>query len=179
MNIPVPDGNFSLDTPNYYINGNNGGGLTFTSPMTATLADWSISASPSTANGGLYSDWEPYGAVDSVSAGNSVAPFNNNAPWVGSQPTSSYQAFMYYPGELGSVATGAQPVANLTMVTTGISEAAATGDTYAATIQYANVSWSNCADNNSANVELDIQANGVTVGSAPFRGWLKTRHGRL
>ena len=170
--VPVPDGNFSSDAPNYYINGNNSGGLAFTSPMTATLTGWTISAIPSNANGGLYNGWEPYGAVDSVTS-SGAGPFQNNAPWVGNQPASSYQAFMYYPGELynsGSVVGGAQPVAKLTMTTTGISVNASTGYTYAATIQYANVSWASAADNNSANVELEILANGVPVGSGTLSG---------
>ena len=38
--------------------------------MNATLAGWSISANPSTANGGYYAGWEPSGAVDNVVTGN-------------------------------------------------------------------------------------------------------------
>ncbi len=95
--IPVPDGNFT-DAANYYINSNSGGNLTFTSPMTGTLSGWSLSASPTTANGGSYSGWEPYGAVDSVTSSGS-SPYSANATSLGNQPGSSYNAFMYYPGE--------------------------------------------------------------------------------
>ena len=51
--VAVPDGDFT-DAAGYCINSNTGGGLTFTSPMTATLSGWNISAIPSTANGGYY-----------------------------------------------------------------------------------------------------------------------------
>ena len=55
-----------------------------------------------------------------------AAPARSTATWRGSviSRRSSYQAFMYYPGELynyGSVVGGAQPGASLTMTTTGIS----------------------------------------------------------
>ena len=56
------------------------------------------------------------------------------------------------------------------MTTTGISAAAATGSTYTATIEYANVSWSNTAANPSANVALNILANGVVVGTGTLSG---------
>ena len=172
--VPVPDGNFT-DAAAYYINSNAGGGLTFTAPMTGTLSGWSISANPSTANGGLYASggWEPYGAVDSVTSGSGASPFSNNAPWVGDQPSSSYHAFMYYPGEqynYGSVVGGAQPGASLTMTTTGISAAAVSGTAYTATIEYANVSWASSAVNESANVALNILANGVVVGTGTLSG---------
>ena len=111
--VSIPDADFT-DAAANYINSNTGGGLTFTAPMTATLSGWSISANPSTANGGLYASggWEPYGAVDNIISGTSASPFNNNAPWVGSQPSSTYHAFTYYPGELyniGSIVGGAEP----------------------------------------------------------------------
>ena len=51
--VPVPDGGFT-DAAAYYINSNTGGGLTFTSPLTATLSGWNVSATPSTADGGYY-----------------------------------------------------------------------------------------------------------------------------
>ena len=111
LSIPVPDGDFSADAAANCINSNAGGGLTFTAPMTATLSGWAITALPSTANGGLYSAWEPCGAVDNITS-SGAAPFGNNAPWVGNQPASAYNALMYYPGELydyGSVVGGAQP----------------------------------------------------------------------
>ena len=174
--VPVPDGNFASDSANYYINSNSGGGLTFTSPMNATLSGWSISANPSTANGGYYSAWEPYGAVDSVTSGSGASPLGDNAPWLGNQPSSSYQAFMYYPGEQyndGSVVGGPQPGAGLTMTTTGISAAAVTGATYTATIEYANVSWglpTGATLNPSANVALKILANGAVVGTGTLSG---------
>ena len=66
--------------------------------------------------------------------------------------------------------TGAQPGASLTMTTTGISAAAVTGTTYTATIEYANVSWSTVSTNNSANVALNILANGVVVGTGALSG---------
>ena len=170
--VSVPDGSFASDTPNYVINTNSGGG-TFTSPLNATLSGWSIVADPSTANNGNYPGWEPYGSVNTVTSGGAASPDNTNAGYVGSQPSSSYHEFTYYPGELynqGSVVVGPQPGANLTMTTTGISLAAVTGTTYTATIDYANVSWSNCADNASANVELNILANGVVVGTGTLAG---------
>jgi phosphodiesterase/alkaline phosphatase D-like protein len=170
--IVVPDGNFT-DSPANVINSNTGGGLTFTSPMTGTLSGWSISATPSTANGGLYSGWEPYGVLDSVTSGSSSSPYNSNVAWIGNQPASSYNAFIYYPGELynyGSVVGGAQPAAGLTMTTTGINAAAVAGMIYTATIEYSNVSWSNCAVNPSANVTLNILANGVIVGTSTVSG---------
>ena len=80
---------------------------------------------------------------------------------------------MYYPGEqyaYGSVVGGPQPGASLTMTTTGISATAVAGSTYTATIQYANVSWSNCNVNPSANVALNILANGVVVSSGHLVG---------
>ena len=170
--ITVPDGDFASDTPNYVVNSNSGGG-TFTSPMTATLSGWSIVADPSTANSGNYNGWQPYASINTVTSGGAASPDNSNAGNIGGQPASSYHEFTYYPGELynnGSVVVGPQPGANLTMTTTGISLAAVTGTTYTATIDYANVSWSNCADNSSANVELNILANGVVVGTGTLAG---------
>ena len=137
------------------------------------MSGWSISANPSTANGGFYAGWEPYGVVDNVTSGSGVSPFNSNAAWHRQSAGSSYNAFIYYPGELynyGSVVGGAQPGASLTMTTTGINAAAVTGTTYTATIQYANVSWSNSAVNTSANVALNILANGVVVGTGTLSG---------
>ena len=171
--VPVPDGSFASDAAAYYINSNTGGGLTFTSPMTATLSGWNVIASPSTANGGLYSAWEPYAAVDTVTSGSGAIPFANNAPSVGNQPASTYQAFMYYPGELynyGGVVGGPQPGAGLTMTTTGIRANAVVGATYTATIEYANASWGNCNVNESANVALNILANGIVVGTDTLSG---------
>ena len=143
--------------------------------MTATLSGWSISANPSTANGGYYASggWEPYGVVDTVTSGSGASPYNMNASWIGNQPASNYQAFIYCPGEQynnGSVVSGAQPGASLTMTTTGISATAVPGSTYTATIEYANVSWSNCNVNPSANVALNILANGVVVGTGTLSG---------
>ena len=101
------------------------------------------------------------------------SPFNNNAPWLGNQPASSYHAFMYYPGELynyNCVVGGPQPGASLTMTTTGINQTAVAGNTYTATIQYGNVSWTNCNANPSANIAFNILANGVVVSSEPPHG---------
>jgi hypothetical protein len=172
--IPVPDGNFAADAPNYYLTqGTGGGGFTFTSPLTTALSGWSISANPSTANGGNYAAWEPYGLVDNVTSGQSSSPLDTNVEWIGNQPAANYNAFCYYPGELynyGSVVGGAQPGASLTMTTTGISTAAVSGATYTATIQYANVSWNNVNVNPSANVALNILANGVVVGTGTLSG---------
>ncbi len=56
------------------------------------------------------------------------------------------------------------------MTTTGISSSAVAGSIYTATIEYANVSWSNCAANPSANVTLNILANGVVVSSGHLSG---------
>ena len=170
--IPVPDADFT-DTAGDRINSNTGGGLTFTSPMTTTLSGWNITAIPSTGNAGFFSGWEPYGVLDNVVSNTSATPYSNNAAWIGNQPASNYHAFIYYPGELytnGSVVGGAQPGAKLTMTTSGISAAAVTGTTYTATIQYANVSWSNCAVNPSANIALNILANGIIVGTGTLSG---------
>ena len=93
--------------------------------------------------------------------------------WIGNQPASTYNALIYYPGELynyGSVVGGAQPGASLTMTTTGITATAAAGSTYTATIEYANASWSSSAVNPSANVALNILANGVVVGTGALSG---------
>ena len=60
----------------------------------------------------MYSGWEPYAVVDNVTSGSGASPFNSNVAWIGNQPASSYQALLYYPGELynsGSVVGGAQP----------------------------------------------------------------------
>ncbi len=171
--ITVPDGDFSADLAGYVINSNTGGGLTFTSPMNGTLSGWSISANPSSANGGTYSGWEPYGLVDNITSGNSASPFNSNATLIGNQPASNYNAFVYYPGELynnGSVVGGAQPHAKLTMTTTGISANAIAGNTYTATILVANASWSSAATNPGANVVLNILAGGVVVGTGTLSG---------
>ena len=56
------------------------------------------------------------------------------------------------------------------MTTTGINEAAVSGATYTATIQYANVSWIATNVNPSANVALNILANGVVVGTGTLSG---------
>ena len=178
VNIPVPDGNFASDSAAFYFStgGGNSGGGTFTSPLTGTLSGWSLSAAPSTANGGMYQPggWLPYCAVDNVTPGTyPSSPDSDNAQWVGNQPSSSYNDFVYYPGEQYAnydVATGAQPGASLTMTTTGISAAAVTGNTYTATIEYANVSWANAAGNPSATVALNILANGVVVGTGTLSG---------
>ena len=90
------------DSTAYYIDasGSNGGGGTFTQPMTGTLSGWSLSATPSTANGGYYSSggWNPFGVLDNVTS-SGASPYSNNASWLGNQPGSTYHAFMYYPGE--------------------------------------------------------------------------------
>ena len=88
--VAVPDGDFSADSPAYCVNSNSGGG-TFTLPITGTLSGWTITATPSTANGGVYSGWEPLAGVDSVNS-NGDSPWGNNAPWLGNQPGSSYNA---------------------------------------------------------------------------------------
>jgi phosphodiesterase/alkaline phosphatase D-like protein len=179
--IPVPDGDFSADAPNPYINPGSwstgsGSGTTITSPMTATLAGWNVVADPTTANGGLYEQggWIPYGLVENITNGGNATPFGSvTINSIGNQPASSYQAFLYYPGEqysFGSVVTGPQPGANLTMTTTGITANSVAGTTYTASIDYANVSMSNAGDNASANVELDILANGVVVGTGTLSG---------
>ena len=56
------------------------------------------------------------------------------------------------------------------MTSTGIDAAAVAGATYTATIQYSNVSWSSCAANPSANVSLNILADGVVVNSIQLSG---------
>ena len=173
--IPVPDGNFASDATGFYLTAGSGGGFTFTSPLTAALSGWTVSADPSTANGGYYASggWEPYAVVDSVTGGSSSTPFSTNAGYIADQPGSNYQAFLYYPGEMynyGGVVGGAQPGASLTLTTTGISAAAMSGATYTATIKYANVSWSNVNVNPSANVALNILANGVVVGTGTLSG---------
>jgi rubredoxin len=170
--ITVPDGDFT-DTAANIINSNTGGNLTFTSPMIGTLSGWNIVATPSTAHNGLYTGWEPYGVLDAVVSNTSASPYSSNVAWIGSQPASSYHSFVYYPGELyanGSVVGGAQPGATLTMTTTGISAAAVTGTTYSASILYGNVSWNNCIVNPSANVALNILANGIVVGTGTMSG---------
>ena len=176
VSIPVPDGNFALDTPSYCINSNSGGNIVVGS-TTATLSGWAITANPSTANYGYYASWEPVGAVNNVTSGSGSASFwYTNAPYVGNQPASNYNAFVYSPGELYGgyggydVVGGPQPGASLTMATTGITATAVAGDTYGATIEYANVSTSGCNLNPSANVELDILANGAVVGSGTLSG---------
>jgi Fibronectin type III domain/FlgD Ig-like domain len=173
--IPVPDGDFT-DASGNVINTNTGGGLTFTSPMSATLAGWNIRAVPSTGNGGFYANWEPYGVLDNVVTSTGATPYNMNAPWISSQPASNYQAFSYYPGELytsGNVVGGPQPGASLTMTTTGISAVAVAGATYTASILYSNVSWSVVAANPSANVAFNILANGVVVGTGTLAGLMQ------
>ena len=107
--ITVPDGNFAKDAAGYYINTNSGWG-TFTSPLTGTLSGWTVTATPSTANSGGY-NWEPVAGVDSVTS-SGASPWGNNANALGSQPASSYNSFIYYPGELypdNGVVSGAQP----------------------------------------------------------------------
>ena len=176
--VTVPDANFT-DTPGGYINSNNLDGWTggaYTLPMTGTLSGWSLSANPSTANGGNYSSngWGPFGVLDSVTSGGSGSPYsvNNDVGSIGNQPGSSYNAFLYYPGEQyanNDVLAGAQPGASLTMTTTGISATAVAGNTYTATIQYANVS-SSSSYNTSPNIALNILANGVVVGTGTLSG---------
>ena len=87
--VPVPDGDFSADAAANYMNSNTGGGLTFTAPMTATLSGWNVSATPSTANGGFYSAWEPYGVLNTVASGSGATPYNSNVAWIGNQPASN------------------------------------------------------------------------------------------
>ena len=111
--------------------------------------------------------------VDNVTSGSGASPFSNNAAWLGNQPASSYQRFHVLPRRTvryGSVVGGAQPGASLTMTTTGINATAVAGNTYTATIQYGNASWSNCNVNPSANVALNILANGVVVGTGHLSG---------
>jgi autotransporter-associated beta strand protein len=174
--ISVPDGDFASDATGFYLTSGSGGGFTFTSPLTATLSGWTVSADPSTANGGYYASggWEPYGVLDTVTSGSGATPYPYlSVATIGGQPASTYNAFLYFPGEMyndGSVVGGAQPGASLTMTTTGITATAAAGSTYTATIQYANVSQSNAAANPSANVALNILANGVVVGTGTLSG---------
>ena len=174
--MTVPDGNFALDATGDYINasGANGGGGTYTQPMTGTLAGWTLSATPSTANGGYYSSggYNPFGVLDTVTS-SGASPYPNNASSLGNQPGSTYRAFVYYPGEqyaYNGVVGGPQPGASLTMTTTGINATAVAGNTYTATIQYANVSGANSAANSSANIQFNILANGVVVSSAGLSG---------
>ena len=56
------------------------------------------------------------------------------------------------------------------MTTTGINQTAVAGNTYTATIDYANVSGSNSNVNPSANIEFSILANGVVVSSTSMTG---------
>ena len=101
------------------------------------------------------------------------ARFNSNVAWIGNQPASSYKPSCITPENCTiTAASWAAPnrVPSLTMTTTGISAAAVTGATYTATIQYANVSWSNANVNPSANVALNILANGVVVGTGTLSG---------
>ena len=170
--VAVPDGNFASDATTYYMN--PGSGVTLTSPTTFPLSGWAISANPSTANGGLYESGglAPIAGVDSVSS-SGVSPWPNSASELGNQPASSYNAFIYFPGEqynYGSVVGGAQPGASLTMTTTGINLAAVTGGTYTATIEYANVNGGGQNENPSATVALNILANGVVVGTGTLSG---------
>ena len=174
--IAVPDGGFASDGTGDCVDagGANGGGGTFTQPMTGALAGWSLSATPSTASGGYYSSggWNPFGVLDTVTS-SGASPYGTNAPWLGNQPGSTYNALIYYPGEqyaYGGVAGGPQPGASLTMTTTGINATAAAGDTYTATIEYGNVSWSSCSANPSANIQFNILVNGVVVSSAGLSG---------
>ena len=147
--VTVPDGNFASDTPGYSFStgGGNSGG-TFTSPLTGTLSGWSLSAAPSTAQGGQYDagGWLMYGVVDSVTSGSyPTSPDSNFAYGLGNQPGSAYNDFTYFPGEQynsgGDIENGPQPGASLTMTTTGIAATAVAGSIYTATIEYANVSW--------------------------------------
>ena len=180
--ITVPDGNFASDSTGYYLDasGHNGGGSTFTQPITGTLSGWSLSANPSTANGGYYSSggWNPNGVLDNVTGG--VNPPGTYAASLGNQPASSYNCFVYYPGEqyaYNGVVGGTQPGASLTMTTIAINATAVAGATYTAAIQYANVSWTNCTVNASANVALNILANGVVVSSGHRAGLAQGRRG--
>jgi Fibronectin type III domain len=172
--ISIPDGNFSSDADGFYINSATGP-ATFTMPITATLSGWGVTAVPSTANGGNYSGFEPFGALESVTSGTGGTPntYNNDLATIGNAPASPYQAFVYYPGELynsgGTLVAGPQPGASLTLTTTGISATAVTGTTYTATILYANVS-SSAVTNPGANVTLNILANGIIVGTSTLTG---------
>ena len=169
----MPDGNFASDTAGYEINSNTGGGYTFTSAHDGHAFRLECKGQPQYGQRRLLlRGWEPYAVVDNVTSGSGATPLSSNVAFIGNQP-ANYQAFIYCPGELynyGSVVGGAQPGANLTMTTTGISATAATGSFYTATIQYANVSWASCNANASANVALNILANGVVVGTGTLSG---------
>jgi hypothetical protein len=196
--IPVPDGNFTDPTPHSefgalygaYINtyperNSTSYSSTYTSPMTSggdgTLSGWNVVATPSTANGGTYEGGgaDPFGIVENentqgYNSGHYYDADFDNAGNLNNEPfPSGYNLFCYYPGEQynsGSVVTGAQPGASLTMTTTGISATAVTGTTYTASIDYANISQDGVNNNNSANVALNILANGVVVGTGTLPG---------
>ena len=115
--------------------------------MTATLSGWSCKATPSTANGGYYSGgWNPYGVVDNVASGSPLPYQHQRSRGSVISRVRAITLSSITPENsitYGSVVGGAQPGASLTMTTTGISATAVTGSTYTATIEYANVSWSN------------------------------------
>ena len=96
----VPDGSFASDAASYYLTSATGGGFAFTSPLTTSLSGWTVSANPSTANGGYFAGWEPYALVDNVTSGQISSPLDLNVERIGNQPAANYNAFCYYPGEL-------------------------------------------------------------------------------
>ena len=140
--------------------------------MTGTLSGWSLTPlrAPPTAD---TIHWR-VGSLRRARLGHQqrLQPLRQQLAVFGSQPGSSYNDFMYYPGEQypsNGVVTGAQPGASLTMTTTEISATAVTGATYTATIEYANVSWSNCAANPSANVISTFWPMASSSARHPFR----------
>ena len=170
VSVTVPDGNFANDTAGHdYLNSQSAGAGTITQTMTGALSGWTLSASPSTANSGNYSVKEPFGQVDGVSNPN-TGVYATYLAKLGNQPGSSYKAFTYFPGELGSNYDSAQPGASLTMTTnaSGGLTTAVTGGIYTATIQYANMSCTTVAQ--SATVTLNILDNGVVVASSTLPG---------
>jgi hypothetical protein len=169
--IAVPDGDFASDAARCYIDNARAGRGIFTSPKIATLSGWSVTATPSQRNSGVYTHL-PIGAVDS-NTGSGSSPWSNNVSQIGNQPASRYNDFAYSPGEQyasSNAVSGPQPGASLRLTSTKINTAAVAGATYTATIACANVSGTKNAANPSADVTLNILANGVVVNSSCLTG---------
>ena len=114
--------------------------------------------------------WEPYGAVDSVTS-TAASPFNTNAMARSAGfELSRVHVLPRRTVHLWQRGDRRPTGCKLTMTTTGISVTAVAGTTYTATIHYANVSWSIATVNPSANVVLNILANGVVVGTGTLSG---------
>ena len=140
-------------------------------PMTATLSGWTVTANPSTDNGGVYGSWNPYGGIDNTVT-NVPATLAISTPTIRARCLAgATNMFFYYPGEqlTGSIGSQvAQTGASLTLTTTGISATAVSGTTYTASIYYANLA--NTGSNNGPNVTLNILAGGVVVGTGSVTG---------